>query len=244
MNGKITAFLPADCRAALDAFREGARAAFGTNLFALYIYGALTFPETEGIVDLDYHLILERQPDAGQVQRYVELCATLEREHSPWADDLDGWLIVRERAGTSNPPEHVLHPGARDGAWALHRAHWLAGRCLVLHGPMPAEVVTRPTWEELEADLWGELEFARQSPTDAFAVLNCCRVLHSFLTRNVVVSKFASAYWGLAELPPEFRPTLRAALAVYRRKATAGDTATLQRGRPGLFKYVEDALRP
>lgn len=243
MNEEIIEVLPADCRAALEALRNGCRAAFADDLFALYVYGALTFPETEGTVDLDYHVILERNRDAGQARASLEVCAAMARDHSPSAADLDGWPILRVEAGRSDPPEHVLHPGVRDGSWALHRAHWLARRCLVLHGPTPVEGVVPPTWEELEADLRGELEFARRSRADAFAVLNSCRVLQSLLTRNVVVSKFGSAYRGLAELPPELHATRRAAMAVYRGQATGNDTAMLELGRPVIFEHVEGALR-
>ena len=51
-------------RATLDALLAGFRRAFGADLSALYVSGAITFPETEGIVDLDYHAILERPPNA------------------------------------------------------------------------------------------------------------------------------------------------------------------------------------
>ena len=39
----------------------------------------------------------------------------------------------------------------RDKAWALHRAQWLAGHCVVLHGPEPADIVSAPTWAEHNA---------------------------------------------------------------------------------------------
>jgi len=51
----------------------------------------------------------------------------------------------------------------RDKAWALHRAQWLAGHCVVLHGPEPADIVSAPTWAE----------------HNAYAVLNACRILRS-----------------------------------------------------------------
>ena len=234
--------LPADRRATLVALRDGFREAFGDELFALYVYGALTFPETEGVVDLDYHVILERPPDAVQVAAYEGVCAALARDHAPWGAELDGWPILRSQAGCSQRPEHALLPGVWDDSWALHRAHWLAGRCLVLHGPPPADVVVPPTWEELEANLRGELEYARRSPNDAFAVLNACRVLHSLLTRDVVRSKFGSAAWGLVRLPPGHHSTLLAAMAAYRGDATRDDATTLARGRPALFESVERTL--
>ena len=77
-------------RAALDALSAGLRHAFGVDLFALYVYGAITFPETEGIVDLDYHAVVERPPTPAQVAEYQAACARLGSEHAPWGADLDG----------------------------------------------------------------------------------------------------------------------------------------------------------
>lgn len=212
--------------------------AFGENLFALYVYGAITFPETEGVVDLDYHVIVERWPDEAQVARYRALGADLEQNHAPWGTDLDDWVILREQASGSAQPEHVVHSGLKDGSWALHRAHWLAGRCLVLFGPDPSGVVLAPMWAELADDLLGELSFAEKSRHDAFAVLNSCRILHSFASRDVVHSKFGSAAWAVTNLPSEHHAPIRAAMATYRGNATAEDKAALAHGRRALLDYV------
>lgn len=234
--------LPLDRRAALSALRESVSAAFGEALYGLYVYGALCFPESEGITDLDYHAILDRRPQPGEVRAYRQACAKLARDHAPWGADLDGWVILRAQAAGSEPPAHLIRPDLRDLAWALHRAHWLAGRCLVLRGPPPGALVASPTWPELESALVFELDFARGSDDDAFCVLNCCRILHSVMTRDVVHSKFGSAAWGLSNLPPEHHPALRAAMATYRREATAEDAVELRRGRPPFVDYVTTAL--
>ena len=70
-------------RATLDALLAGFRRAFGADLFALYVYGAITFPETEGVIDLDYHAILERPPTPVQVAEYKAACVRLAGEHAP-----------------------------------------------------------------------------------------------------------------------------------------------------------------
>jgi hypothetical protein len=228
-------------RATLDALLAGLRSAFGGDLFALYVYGAITFAETEGIVDLDYHAILERSPAALQVAEYEAARARLGSEHAPWGADLDGWVILRSQAGGSASPAHVI-AGIPDSSWALHRAHWLAGRCIVLWGPPPAEVVTPPSWAEVEADLRGELEFAHRSPHDAFAVLNACRVLHSSRVSDAVQSKFGSAAWALRDLPAEHHAAIRAALATYRGHAAEADARALTRGRAPLFGLVDSEL--
>jgi len=52
------------------------------DLFALYVYGAITFAETEGIVDLDYHAIVERPPTPVQIGEYDAARVRLGREHA------------------------------------------------------------------------------------------------------------------------------------------------------------------
>lgn len=217
----------------------GLRHAFGADLFALYVYGAITFPETEGTVDLDYHAILERPPTPRQIADYQATCARLSDQ--PWGADLDGWVISRSQAGGSRPPAHLI-AGSTDGSWALHRSHWLAGRCIVLYGPPPAEVVPAPDWAEVEADLLRELDFARRSSHDAYAVLNACRVLHSLRTGDAVRSKFGSAAWALHHLPAEHHAVIRAALATYRGHVTEADTRILARGRAPLFSLIDAEL--
>lgn len=220
--------------AALDALLAGVRHAFGADLFALYAYGAITFPETEGTADLDYHVILERPPAPAQVTGYQAACARI-------GGDLDGWVILREQAGGARPPAHAI-AGIPDPAWALHRAHWLAGRRIVAYGPPPEQVVVAPTWPEIAADLRYALAEARRSPHDAYAVLNACRVLHSFQTGDPVRSKFGSAQWALSRLPGERHPAIRAALATYRGEATDTDARVLARGRTPLFDLVDAEL--
>src|SRR5215471_11114141 len=229
-------------RAAVLGLQSGYRIVFEESLAALYVYGAITFPETEAVVDLDYHAFLTEPPDAGRLAALQGCTEQLAHNHAPWGADLDGWLLLLRDAGMEAPPEHVLHPGVCDRSWALHRAHWLAGRCFVLHGPAPAELVRPPDWSALVAGLEHELDFATQSPTDAFAVLNACRILHSFTTRDVVHSKFGSAHWGLAYLPVEQRPAIAAAMATYRGDAKPADAERLVAGRETFLGYVRAAV--
>jgi hypothetical protein len=154
----------------------------------------------------------------------------------PGCDDLDGWVISLDGAIGSEPPPHLILPELRDNAWALHRAHWLAGRCVVLHGPDPAAIVAAPSWAEQRAGLEAELAFLRGVPVEhsAYAVLNACRILRSVAERDVVQSKFGSAAWALERLPAELRPAIRAALSAYRGTATAADAEVLVATRPAI----------
>jgi len=234
--------LPASVRAAAAALGSGLADAFGGGMHALYLYGAVTFPESEGTGDLDYHAIMSG-PVAGP-ERAAYQAARDRLAAVRGCDDLDGWVISLEEARGSEPPLHLLLPGLRDEAWALHRAHWLAGRCVVLHGPDPDSIVTAPAWAEQLAGLEAELVFLRGAAPedDAYAVLNACRILRSLAARDVVQSKFGSAAWALAHLPAELGPAIRAGLNTYRGTATFADADALATARPTVEAMARASL--
>ena len=216
--------------------------ALGGGLHALYLYGAVTFPESEGTGDLDYHAIMSRP--VGGPQRAAYEAARGRLADVPGCEELDGWVISLEEARGIEPPQHLLQPGLRDEAWALHRAHWLAGRCVVLHGPDPGAIVTAPAWAEQLAGLQAELAFLRSvaPENDAFAVLNACRIMRSVAARDVVQSKFGSAAWALEHLPAELHPAIRAALNAYRGTAAAADARALATARPRIEALASSSL--
>ena len=230
--------LPVTAVGAVTALGDGLRTAFTADLDAVYVYGAITFPETEGTGDLDFHAFLRRTPSPEQIGRLAEMTRDLALNHAPLGADLDGWIVATEAAKSRDAPKHLLKQGMRDESWALHRAHWLVGRVVVLLGPSPREFVVSPRWDELEAGLRGEWGYLVHSNHDAFAILNACRVLISYRDRNVVVSKFRSAAWAIEHLPPEYHPVIGAALATYR-----GERLDLPiEGRSSLTEYVSDRL--
>ncbi len=227
-------------RAAAAALGSELTAALGGGLRALYLYGSVTFPDSDG-GDLDYHAIM-----SGPVPGPVRAAYQSARDRLagvPGGGDLDGWVISLDQAQGSEPPPHLLQP-LRDQAWALHRAHWLAGRCVVLHGPDPAAIVAAPAWAEQRAGLEAELVFLRGVPAqdNAYAVLNACRILRSLAEENVVQSKFGSAAWALEHLPAEHGPAIRAALSAYRGTAAAADADVLAAARPPIEALAAAAL--
>jgi hypothetical protein len=233
--------LPAPAQAAAGALCDEVRAAFGTALHALYLYGAVTFPESEGTGDLDYHAILTGPPDAGQRAGYAAACTRL--TGLPGCEDLDGWVIELAQAAGSIPPVHLILTGLRDDAWGLHRAHWLAGQCVVLHGPPPAAIVPAPGWDELRQGLAAEFRFAEAGSNDAYAVLNCCRILRSLADHDVVQSKFGSGWWALGQFPAQHAATITAAMNTYRGCANDDDVAALAAGRRDIEDLAGAALR-
>lgn len=234
--------LPRGYGDAAAALRDGLISVFGPGLRALYLYGAATFPETEGIGDLDYHALLASRPTADQIAALTGMERELARSHPPYGADLDGWIILFDDARRSAPPGHLVHPELRDGAWALHRAHWLAGQCVVLRGPAPAQVVPEPSDRELRTGLNSELDFAVRGDSDAYAVLNACRIIRSVADDNVVQSKFGSAWWALDHLSGEHAAAVRAAMAIYRGEATAQDAAAVASGRAAIMALAAREL--
>ena len=108
----------------------------------------------------------------------------------------------------------------RDEAWALHRAHVLAGRYFLVTGIDPAEIVVPPTWAELDG----------------------ARILYSFAMRDVVVSKYHAAQWALESLPGEWHDGVRAALRFYRRQPDQGDDRVFEECRAPFIAYVKRSL--
>jgi hypothetical protein len=232
--------LPSSVQDAARAVHAEFSDAFGANLHALYFYGAATFPESEGIGDLDFHVILSAPPTQAQCTAFTAAYDRL-GQHTG-SDDLDVWVISLEHAHGTDLPQHLIKTTMHDKAWALHRAHWLAGRCVVLAGPPPATIVTAPDWPELKQGLAAELDFAVADPYHAFAVLNSCRIVRSIADHDVVQSKFGSARWALEHLPAEHAGAIHAAANTYRGTATAAEAATLSAGRRAVEALASKAL--
>jgi hypothetical protein len=233
IQARPLASLPAAARAAAGAARRaGCRVQPGPARADLC--GAVTFPETEGTGDLDYHAILARPPNPASAAALAAHEAEMARRHPRHGADLDGWVILLDDARRALPPSHLLRPELRDHSWALRRAHWPAGQCVVLHGPDPADIVPAPSRGDLRAALNLELDFAARDHSDAYAVLNACRI-RSTADEDVVQSKFGSAWWALDHLPAEHHPAIRAAMSSYRGEATGQETAALARGRAAIM---------
>jgi len=212
------------------------------SLHAAYLYGAAVFPDTGPLGDIDFHVLLTETPDLTQVQAVRELHADLARSLDP-GTELDGWYILLQDALRPAPPPHLLVPGLCDQAWALHRAHWIARRCVVLYGPEAASYLPRPTWPELEWALESEMSYVKAHLLDApaYGVLNLCRLVYSFSTHEVAVSKRGCAAWALERFP-EWRPLMIAAVRAYDRRASESDRDRLSSQTPDFWAYASGLI--
>jgi hypothetical protein len=240
--------IPDLARSAWTRLRDELQAILGDDLVAIWAYGGTTFPERPHRAgDLDTHVIVKRRPDEQTVQRIEDARAAIANEYSV---EWDAWFIVADDARRPEPPRHAYLEGRRDTAWALHRAHWLAGRYVHLYGQEPAEVVPEPTWSELEADLDRELEHIErhvvEGDTDpheaAYGILNGSRILRSIETHDVVLSKRAAATWAVDHLPARWHPAIQAADRAYDGQATAEDAELLAAEMGPFVAMVRERL--
>lgn len=200
-----------------SAFLNGLITVLQDNLFAVYLYGAWTFPESRATGDVDLHVILAGPLSDDEKSGIFGLHNALAQEFPALAGDgPDAYYILLADARKSAPPRHQLSETMVDASWALHRAHMLAGRCIVLYGPDPSELFLMPSWEELDVALQAELDFVARHLTEypAYCILNLCRLIYSYQTQDVVVSKYRSAIWA-GQAFPEKRAIIEAALKVY-----------------------------
>jgi len=231
--------LPNEVRELCLTFLQGLNDVLGEKMHGLYIYGAVAFPEGGATGDVDFHVILSGVLDEREKGEFKALHAALARDYPPLGGELDGYYILLEDACQTSLPAHQWLEGVVDDSWALHRAHILAGRCIVLHGPDPVDVFPVATWPELAEALQRELDFveAHLDEYPAYCVLNLCRLMYSYETRDVVVSKRASAKWARVAYPEWQRP-IDVAEKVYDQKETTVEQEFLRSDVKRFFDFA------
>jgi hypothetical protein len=182
----------------------------------------MCFPPSP-VSDYDAHVLVRDPFDDDDREAIQQMYGRLRSLDG--GDDMDVWYVTIAEASERASPQTQLRPGFRDESWALHRAHWHAGRFVVDRGPDPRTIVPEPTWDEIDASLQGEMEFVEDHLDDApaFSVLNLCRILYSYENRDVVIGKFQSALWAFGALSSESHALIRRALDAYRTKHYAID---------------------
>jgi Domain of unknown function (DUF4111) len=240
--------LPHGARKAWTRLRDELRGILGDGLVAMWAHGGSIAPAGQTHAgDLDTHVILSHRPDEATARRLDEVQDAI-------ADDLgvelDTWYILGQDARRSEPPHHAYREGKRDTSWAIHRAHWLAGRYLLLHGTEPAEIVPAPTWKEIEPELSRELEHIERhivegdtDPYEAtYAILNGSRILYTLETHNAAFSKREAGEWALDYLPDRWQPALQAAIRAYAAQATPEDETLLASEMMAFIAMVRERL--
>ena len=221
------------------ALLSGLNAALEEKLFGVYVYGAAAFPDAVPTGDIDFHVIL-REPLNDQERLAVnDLHAALAREFPALGVELDGYYILLEEARQTSLPTHQLQTDIVDSSWALHREHIRAGRCFVLRGPDPKEVYPAASWPELEEALCGELRYVEEhlGVYPDYCILNLCRLMYTFETQDVVVSKAGAAAWALDAFP-KWRRHIELAMKSYAGQATPEDREFMLTEMESLYRFA------
>jgi hypothetical protein len=226
-----------------SAFVDGLREVLGEKLFALYFYGAVAFPETQALGDIDFHAILGARLSDGERRALVELHERLASDFPPLGGELDGYYLLLEDAGRITPPRDELRPDKIDESFALHCAHLRAGRSIVLCGPDPRDVYPEPSWTDLEAALDGELDYVTRhlDQYPDYCILNLCRLLYSFEARDAVTSKAAAAAWARRKFSEWERP-IALALESYAHLASPREAETMKADLARFHAFAQDRI--
>jgi len=207
-----------------QAFAEGLKRILGEKLHGAYVYGAAAFPDAVPIGDMDFHVILKSELTDNERSELERFHKSLAEQFPPLGGEMDGYYILLRDALRESPPRSQMWRRATDDSWALHCEHIRAGRHIILHGPDPREIYPPATWPLIETALRGELDFVekhlREHPD--YCILNLCRLIYSFETRDVVVSKAQASDWACDALP-EWRRHIELARKSYARQATPED---------------------
>lgn len=228
-------------------FVNGLRIVLGDKLHAAYVHGAAAFQDSLPIGDIDFHVILESHLTDKEKQELEDLHKELTRKYPPLGGELDGYYILLEDAKQKTPPRSELWGHATDDAWALHREHIRAGRYITLHGGDPGEIYPPSSWTEIETALLGEIHYIEEhlDKYPDYCILNLCRLLYSFQTRDVVISKASASEWSFDAIP-EWKWLVELARKSYERKVTSQERETMLREVGRFFTYATsqvDALR-
>lgn len=240
--------LPEAARSAWIRLRDELAALLGDDLVAMWGHGGTTAVDgPPRHADLDTYVILRRPVDeqtAGAIEAIH--AATAAQSGVEW----DAWYVLEEDARRGEAPRHAYRAERRDTSWAIHRAHWLAGRYVPLFGAEPADVVARPTRRELDLELDREIEHIErhvaEGDTDPFeatyAILNGSRILRAVETGDVAISKRSAGQWALEHLPVRWHDALRAARRTYEGRPTDGDADLLAREMAPFVAMVRERL--
>lgn len=226
------------------AFLHGLNAVLGDKLYGVYLYGAVAFPDSSPTGDIDFHVILKDSLSDKERSKINRLHTRLARDFPPFGGELDGYYIRLEEARQVSPPRNQLLTHVVDNSWALHREHIRAGRCIVLQGPDPTQVYPAASWPEIERALQGELKYVEEhlDVYPDYCILNLCRLMYSFETRDVVISKAAAAAWAW-DIFLQWRCHIETAKKSYARQATTEDVEFVRSEVNNLFRFACERIR-
>ncbi len=235
------AVIPRSVRALLHDFQRGVQGVLDEAPVGIYMLGSVAFPGFEPGGDVDFFVVSRRSPAQAHLKALRRMEQDLVRRH-PLADHLDGFYISMAAARSHRAPKGLA--GVRDNAWPLHRAHLRSGAYIRLLGPPAKRIFAPVSWREIDRALRGEHAFAREQAQryPYWTVLQLCRLMQSYETGNVVISKLQAARWALRYLPEEWHPSIDAALRVYRGRQKREDIRSLKSGIRAFMSFASRTI--
>lgn len=234
-------------RAAWTRLRDELQGILSDDLVAMWAYGGtVSAPEGAPFGDLDTFVVLRRPVDASTAQEVEDAQAAVAADSGT---DLDAWYVLEADARRPDLARHAWGDRLNE-TWAIDRAHWLAGRYVLLAGAEPADIVPAPTAAELHEALRAEVDHLERhveagdtDPYEAtYAFLNGSRIVRALETEDVSISKREAGPWGLEHLPDRWRPALGAALRAYDHRATSDDESLLAREMAPFVAMVRERI--
>jgi len=208
------------------------------NFIGAYLHGSIAFPEHNPEAgDLDFYVVTRRPLNGTEIKSLAHLHRSLAAKFE-FGSKLDGFYIPYAAARVHENPRNLvygahgrIHRRGSDNAWALHREHFARSAYIRIYGPRASRVFSRPNWTEIRSALYRQLVYARKiiDSDPWWSVLNLCRLVYTFKTENVAVSKLGAARWAMKKLSSRWKPVIRSAVKRYKRTADRRDLTILRK---------------
>jgi streptomycin 3"-adenylyltransferase len=208
------------------------------NFVGAYLHGSIAFPEYNPEAgDIDFYVLTRRSLNGTEIKNLAHLHRSLAAKFE-FGIKLDGFYIPYATARMHENPRNLvygahgrIHSGGSDDAWTLHREHFARSAYIRLYGSRASRIFSQPNWKEIRTALYRQLVYVRKiiDSDPWWSVLNLCRLVYTFKTENVAVSKLAAARWALKELPSRWKPVIRSAVKRYKGTANRRDSTILRK---------------
>ncbi|MBQ7982890.1 MAG: DUF4111 domain-containing protein [Clostridia bacterium] len=218
----------------LTCIKDRYAAILGGNLTGIYVHGSLAFDcFSWERSDIDFLVVVKTEPTLAQKTTLIRVLLDCDASAPQKGFEMS---VVTEAVCRPfvYPTPYVLHYSN------TYRDRYLAdceALCRTLHGTDPdlaAHItVTRAIGivicgkpidavfggvpaenylDSIRCDIENAREDIHRDPV--YIILNLCRVL-AFVREGAILSKAGGGTWGLAHLPPEYRPPVQAAYDAY-----------------------------